>query len=604
MSADAQRYPIPPEPHPPARRAIAAVGAHAPPLGCRAAVSLSRPRSAPGGQGPGRIATRIAAAVLWAALAGFPRVAVAQRDTARVSYRTAEVIFVSAGRARGIAVGDTLTLLAPPSPPSPPAGGAAAIALVTSVADSSASARLVNAAAAASVGQLVTFRPHSAAELASLAAVPTAPDTGVAAAPGQVLDTTQGQERPPPPPPPAPAPAYPPRIPTPSALRWRGSFQLDEVASTVASTQSISSYQTTGSVSLTAPLAEGLTFITRGTTRWRNGSSTSLLSGIGGAWTAVYQAEIRAAPPGQPWNLSLGRFVPSDAVGLGFLDGARIEIQPGGGQRIGVVGGFVPDPIWLRPATSATRAGAYWALTAGAFSGSVSGAGEWQDGARRRTWFSAQSFWAASSGLSVFVMTDLDFGSGWQSFRGLQITNLSAGIRTALPGGFRGGLSVQSNQAIQIWSLVAAGDTFALPGRLSGATLTLGHDLAGAAVDVSGTYLKRVTDPGGTYQGTLTIFDRHFMVAAIGQHGDLFDYGSLVVRFPVPLGYAVSGALSFTGSATALPGGGQVLWRYGVRPELSYRLGGGLYASISADLGRYVGQTSVYLRGGIAYQLW
>ena len=47
-----------------------------------------------------------------------------------------------------------------------------------------------------------------------------------------------------------------------------------------------------------------------------------------------------------------------------------------------------------------------------------------------------------SSGLGLYVLTDLDYGSGWQSFRGFQVTDLSAGVRASLPAGFRGGFSV------------------------------------------------------------------------------------------------------------------------------------------------------------------
>ena len=46
------------------------------------------------------------------------------------------------------------------------------------------------------------------------------------------------------------------------------------------------------------------------------------------------------------------------------------------------------------------------------------------------------------------------------------------------------------------------------------------------------------------------------------------------------------------------------MWRYGVEPELGYRLGGGFYASVSGDIGKYAGLTSTYLRAGVSYQLW
>ena len=70
------------------------------------------------------------------------------------------------------------------------------------------------------------------------------------------------------------------------------------------------------------------------------------------------------------------------------------------------------------------------------------------------------------------------------------------------------------------------------------------------------------------------------------------------------IGAALMLAVSFGTDFTALPGGAQTLWRTDLRPELGWQLGGGFYASFNADVGRYAGQTSTYLQGGLGYQLW
>jgi hypothetical protein len=91
----------------------------------------------------------------------------------------------------------------------------------------------------------------------------------------------------------------------------------------------------------------------------------------------------------------------------------------------------------------------------------------------------------------------------------------------------------------------------------------------------------------------------------MGQHGDLFDFGSAMLRVVVPTGaLPVTAALSLGSNVTRTPGGAVTLWRYDLRPELGCRLGGGLYASLSADIGRYAGLTSTYLHAGVSYQLW
>jgi hypothetical protein len=509
----------------------------------------------------------------------------ARQDTARVSYRTQEVVFVSAGRAAGISVGDTLELLSTE-------GRIAGRAVVVSVAQRTASATLSPRDARVWVGQLVRFRarPRPTEAIASQAvgadtmALPASPSV---------------------PAPEAMATQAPPPIRRPAGARWRGSVQLDQIASSAGGARSLTTYQTVAGLALTAPIAPWFTLSTRSTTRWRGGSAAATVSGLNGGSTILYQMEARIAPPGSGWNASLGRFLPTDAMGLGYLDGARLEVKPSQMQSIGLIAGFAPDVFTMHPSAAVRRAGAYWAVSDPALTASLGGAAEWQDGARRRSWLSAQSYWSPGSSLSLSFQSDLDYGAGWQSFRGFRITNLSAGIRAALPYGFRGSLNVDTHQALQLWSLVVAGDTMPLPGRLTGVTASLGRDLLGSAMDISASYLKRATDPSATYRGTFTVFSRHLMLVATGQHGDLFNYGSLLVRLPVPTGsLPFTAALSLTGSATSTQGGALTLWRYAVRPELSYRLGGGLFASLSADLGRYAGQTSTYLRAGVSYQLW
>jgi len=91
----------------------------------------------------------------------------------------------------------------------------------------------------------------------------------------------------------------------------------------------------------------------------------------------------------------------------------------------------------------------------------------------------------------------------------------------------------------------------------------------------------------------------------MGEHSDLFDYGSTLLRIPIPLASTrLTTALALYASGTKLPSATRPLWRYGVRPDVSWRLGGGLYFSTSADIGRYVGQTSVFIQGGVSYQIY
>jgi len=529
---------------------------------------------------------------LWvAALLGvLPRATVAQQDTAssrqdtaRVSYLTQEVVFVTAGRDAGVAVGDTLELLGP-------GGAVAAHAVVVSVAQRTASARLIPAGAQASVGQLVRFwrRPPPAIQAAA-----PAPGDSVVPAVAVTPQVSADTEAPPP----------QPALTRSGATRWRGSLQLDQTASSAGGPSALTTYQTSAGLGLTAPLSSWLTFATRATTRWRSGASSLAAIGLTGNSTTVYQLEAKIAPPGSWWNLSLGRFLPADAIGLGYLDGARLELRPGA-TRIGFVAGYAPDLYTMDPSTQVARAGTYLGITTPALSASLSGATEWQFSHVTRTWASAQSFWSPTPSFSFSLLTDVDYGSGWERFRGLQLTNITAGLRTPLPLGFHAGLTVESHAPFLLYSVFLAGDTLPLPGRLTGATASLGRDILGSSVEISGGYLKRTTDANPTYRGTFMLLNRHFMVVTMGQHGDLFDFGSALLRVVVLTTAPVTAALSVGSNVTRTPGGAVTLWRYDLRPELGFRLGGGFYTSLSADIGRYSGLTSTYLRAGVSYQLW
>jgi hypothetical protein len=510
--------------------------------------------------------------------------ATAARDTARVSYLTREVVFVTAGREAGVAVGDTLELL-------DARGAVAARAVVVSVAARTASATPIPPGTQVSVGQLVRYRPHPApAPRPAAAPAPAEPVPGVAVTPPMPAGTTS-------PPPPAPR-----RV---GAARWRGNVQVDQTASSAGGVGALTTYQTSAALALSAPIASWLTFSTRTTTRWRSGGSTLASIGLAGNSTTVYQLEARIAPPSSWWNLTLGRFVPADAIGLGYVDGARLEVRPGGSGRLGFVAGYAPDVYSMAHSTQVARAGTYLGVTTPSFSASVSGATEWQFSRVTRTWASAQSFWSPTPRLSFSLLTDVDYGAGWEPFRGLRLTNLVAGLRAPLPLGFHGALSAESHAPLLLYSVFLAGDTVTLPGRLTGASVSLGREVLGSSLEITGGYLKRTTDPTPTYRGSLTLFNPHFMLVAMGQHGDLFDFGSVLLRLVVPTGaMPVTAAVSIGSNVTRTPGGAVTLWRYDLRPELGLRLAGGLYASVSADIGRYAGNTSTYLHAGVSYQLW
>lgn len=539
---------------------------------------------------PRRRITLAAVLLLSAVSTCLPSVLLAQGDSARVSYRTTEIVFFTAGRAEGVRVGDTVAVLG--------AGDAVtARAVVVSASLHSSSARLLEPDVPVAVGLRVRFDVRLAADSAAArdsAGVRRAAAGGA----GPRADTTATDS--------AALVAVPvrrPRAPPRRTQRFSGGLQIEEMASSVGATGALTSYQTSGSLYLNAPLASGVELRTRISGRFRSGAA-GRSTGLDGFHVIPYELQLRFGVPGCGWSASIGRFVPMEAVGLGYLDGARLELRLGAQQRVGIIGGLVPSVADLSVSTTTKRGGIYWAFGgSGALVGSLSAAADWSEGARRRTLLASQAYWRLSGHLSLSASAEVDVGSPSMTVHGAQLTNGYANLRADLPLGFRGSVGAESHQAILLWESVMAGDTTPPAGRLNGVTASLGHDVLGFRVDLSGGALKGANDAVPSYRGTMSLSRGVLFLMASGQHGELFDYGALAARLMVPYrALPFNASLGATATFTRTAGGAVTQWRYSIQPEISRSIGGGLFASLGGDIGSFAGRTSTFLHAGVSYR--
>jgi hypothetical protein len=512
----------------------------------------------------------------------------AQADSARVSYRTTEIAFFTAGRAEGVRVGDTVAVLG--------AGDAmVARAVVVSASLHASSARLLGTEVQVAVGQRVRFEAHVAAEDADSTAA--AQDSAGALraeayTAGPRADSAARVEVP-------VRRARAPRQPQ----RLSGGLQVEEMASSTGPTGALTSYQTVGGLYLNAPLVSGVELRTRVSARWRSGAA-GRSTGLDGFRAIPYELQLRLGVPGGWWSASIGRFVPTEAAGLGYLDGARLELRLGAQQRVGIVGGLVPSAADLSVSTATKRGGIYWAFGgSGALAGSLSAAADWSAGARRRTLVASQTYWRLFGHLWLSASAEVDVGSPSMTVHGLQLTNGYASLRMDLPLGFRGSVGVESHQAILLWESVMAGDTTPPGGRLNGVNASLGHDIFGFRVDLSGGALKGENDAVPSYRGTMMVSRGVIFLMASGQHGELFDYGALVGRIMLPYrALPFNASLGATATFTRTAGGALTQWRYSLQPEISRSLGSSLFASLGGDIGTFAGRTSAFLHTGVSYR--
>lgn len=510
-----------------------------------------------------------------------PAASPAQTDTAHISYRTRETAFLTRGRADRLAVGDTVDILGDDGTPM-------TRAVIVSLAEHRASARLLDADADVRVGQLVRFLPRAQEDTAAAPLPP--PDSG-----GVALPAAEPREEPE-----RTANAGMPVRGPPS--RTRGGLAIEQYASDAGSGGGLGTDATIAALDLDVPLGGSAQLLLRGNGRWRGGSSRTLTASPSFR-SLIYQGELRFQPAGGSVSASLGRFVPPGAIGLGYIDGARLEVRVAPGQHLGVIGGFVPRIEDLQPSTETRRAGLYWAFGGGGrMEGSLVAASDWGGGTRRRTEIAGQAFWRAVARTTLSAYWELDLPAG--SVSGTQLTTLSASLQSQLPLGFHAGLSLEAHEPIQIWNPAIPPDTTVpLPGRLTGASVNLSHDVAGFYVDLSAGLLKRVGDARATTQGSLTASRGFLFLTALAQHGDLMDYESAMMLFRLPGSLPFSASLGTAVSLTRTANGGMTFVRYSVRPELSQYLGGGVLASVGGDIGRYAGRSSVWLHAGVSYRL-
>jgi len=487
-------------------------------------------------------------------------------DTVRVTYRTRELVFFAAGRDEGVAVGDSVDVLLGG------AGTRAVRAVVLSTAQHSASARLLDPQVNVPENTRVAYLRRPVQAPTVLAA---APDTAVDA------DTA------------APGPVIVARRPRRHAS---GGLHLDQF--NTSSGAGFSSGQTSLGVSIDFPVGAAWSVRMRTTSRYRSTSGGLVPSGV---TTIPYQFELRYEAPGGRVRASLGRFLASDALALGYLDGARLELRSGPHARFGVAAGVVPDPIRLQYSSETKRVGAWWGLQGERASGTFSAAADWAAGAVRRTTVGTQASWSPARLVTLSLYGEADVAAAWDTTRsGAQVTSLFANARVPLPGGFRFGIGAETFAAVRNWQNAA--DSLTLPGRYTGATLSLGHNVAGFQVDASGSSLRRSDDPAPVLRGMLTVSRGLFFLIASAERGPIADYMYATGRLTVtPATSPVTLSIGGLYGLTQIQGGGMRIQRYSARPDVSWRIGRGLLLNAGGDFGRYAGRTTLYLHTGMSY---
>lgn len=343
-----------------------------------------------------------------AAPAGAQTAPEARRDAFTVTYRSATSVYVAAGRAAGLAVGDRLAVM----------DGTRSVAEleVLFVAEHSSSSRIVRETRAVKVGDRVTRAGGPP---------PTAPtDAG----------------RPAPPPATTAAPAPPGGSP-PLVRSYQGDAPIARVTGGVsAGWSNFEDASDTGRDNEERMLRYGVAFrelggqavdfTVRGSHRQslREGRRTTIVP-ADERWDRLYEASLAWAPAGRPFAVRAGRLGAQPFSTMGYLDGILGDFRPMPALQVGAFAGRVPD-VEDVGFDGGPKYGGFVRLAAGsapvAYDLLVSGTSERAGGEPSRQYL-GQEVHVRSGRLWVHERVEVDLNRDWRRERAGSGVQLSDG---------------------------------------------------------------------------------------------------------------------------------------------------------------------------------
>jgi hypothetical protein len=370
------------------------------PAPTRASTPTSKPAPAPAPAPPP--ATQAPASPPPAASASGPKLT--------VKYRSAANVYLDAGRAAGLNVGDRLRVVS---------GRDTVSELeVVYVAEQSASCKVVSETRPVRAGDVAVLIVHapSAAPPASAVAASPSPPAAV--------------------PPPAPAPTPQAKPPAPWA-RLRGAASVGYYQSQDNTESDYDFQETTARLDLVAhdlggqPLSLTLRGRSRKDVRARTLSDRTLKDE---RTDRLYEVALRYEPPSDRVGFEVGRIGLYRFVGIGYLDGALARFRPAGAIQLGAFAGRVADVDGLGFNGTGSKYGGFVRLVPGGrfamggYDVMLAYVRENADGDVSREYLSLESRFSGGGRWSLFQRAELDFNTGWRkevTSSSTQLSNVS-----------------------------------------------------------------------------------------------------------------------------------------------------------------------------------
>lgn len=348
-----------------------------------------------------------------------PRPATASGTTFRVKYRSTANVYLDAGRAQGLRVGDRLEI----------ADETAVAELeVDYVADRSASCKILS--------EKRPVRPGDVARLTTRGPAPASPPAATTAAPAPPSTTS---------PPGGSTAAAPEAKPAVPWARVRGSASFGYYQAWDETESDYDFQERTGRLDLGLHEIGGqpLSFSLRGRSRQDVRSrSLSDRTPKSERTDRLYEVALRYEPPSDAFGVEVGRIGLYRFVGIGYLDGVLGRFRPLPGLQVGGFAGRIADIETLGFGGTGSKLGGFVRLVpggryaTGGYDAMLAFVRENADGDVSRQYLSLESRFGSGSRWSIFERVELDLNTGWRqevTGKSYQLSNvsLSGNLRVA-----------------------------------------------------------------------------------------------------------------------------------------------------------------------------
>jgi hypothetical protein len=337
-----------------------------------------------------------------------------------VKYRSAGNVYLDAGRAQGLEVGDRVKVVA----------GQVSVAELEVVyaAEQSASCKVVSETRPVRAGDVAVL-PARASSPAASAATPSAPPSPAGTSPTTTPAAGSASYS-------APATTIGPSSRAPRT-RVRGSASVGYYSSWDQSESNYDYNERTARLDLGVYDIGGrpLSLTLRG--RSRQDSRTRSLSDrtpMDERTDRLYEVALRYEPPSDNVGFEAGRIGLYRFVGIGYLDGALARFRPVSGVQVGAFGGRVADVDGLGYNGTGSKYGAFVRLAPGGryamggYDSMLSFVRENAEGEVSREYLSLESHFGSGGRWSLFERAELDLNTGWRkdvTSKSVQLSNVS-----------------------------------------------------------------------------------------------------------------------------------------------------------------------------------